>query len=76
MTQDEVLELIAKSKKGLTSNDLIKKLNINMSCIKNALRKLYKQKLITRAPITFKGKNNIEYFIYSYSIKKNGNIKT
>ena len=62
MSQEDVLEVLKKSRKPLTRNEIEKRLNISIASIGENLRSLRKHMEVKR--IRKEGRGNLEYFYF------------
>lgn len=65
MGQSEVMKVLKKTKRGLTSKEISKILNASHALVNRALKKLYDYGEVSRKEI----KNSIGHNTYEYKIK-------
>lgn len=65
MGQMDVIKILKKENKGLTSKEISKILNASHALVNRALKKLYDYGEVSRIEI----KNNVGYNAYEYKIK-------
>jgi DNA-binding transcriptional regulator GbsR (MarR family) len=74
MSQESVYNCLAKSKKPLTAQEIMVKVKISQSCVRNSLKKLYKYNDICFRVIPLTCKNGRKVNTGLYFVKKRRRI--